>query len=220
MTPMGRPKIENPNTINLTVRINKELNDKLNEYCKIKGVTKGEIVRRGILDIIENNGPEAIVKVNMGKAIFECEKIPMIFSKNEVINEYVTINDKSYGITCVSMGNPHCAVFCEEVYSADVKGIGTKLSTHSMFPEGVNVEFLSIIDSNNIAMRVWERGSGETLACGTGASAVLVACVLNNLTDNLVNIHLQGGTLTIEWNKQNNHIYMEGPANIVYEGII
>lgn len=172
------------------------------------------------LDIVENNGPEAIVKVNMGEAIFECEKIPMIFSKDEVINEHVTINDKSYGITCISMGNPHCAMFCDEVYSADVKGIGAKLSTHSMFPEGVNVEFVSIVDSNNITMRVWERGSGETLACGSGACASVVAAVRNGFCNKNedVTVHLRGGKLVV--NYSDDGVMMTGNAVKVFEGEI
>lgn len=132
----------------------------------------------------------------------------------------LNIKNKQFQLTCLSVGNPHAVTIIKNLKDFDVKTYGELIEKNNHFPNKTNVEFIEIQDKKNINMRVWERGSGETLACGTGASAVLVACVLNNLTDNLVNIHLQGGTLTIEWNKQNNHIYMEGPANIVYEGII
>lgn len=172
------------------------------------------------LDIVENTGSEAVVKVNMGEAVFECEKIPMVFSKSEVVNENVTINDKSYGITCVSMGNPHCVLFCDGVYSADIKGVGSKLSTHSMFPEGVNVEFVSIVDSDNIAMRVWERGSGETLACGSGACASVVAAIRNGFCrkNEDITVHLRGGKLVV--NYSDDGVMMTGNAIKVFEGEI
>ena len=172
------------------------------------------------LSIVENKGSEAIVKVDMGKAILSAEDIPTIFSKDKIVNEPITVSDKTYNVTCVSMGNPHCVIFCDEVYSADVKGIGSKLSCNSIFPEGVNVEFVSVMDENNIAMRVWERGSGETLACGSGACASVVAAVENGFCKKAqdVTVHLRGGKLTI--NYSDDGVLMTGSAVKVFEGEI
>ena len=134
-------------------------------------------------DILENSGNESMIKVDMGKADLNPANIPIISEKEKVVNEPVTVNSDTYNITCVSMGNPHCVIFCNEVYSASVKEIGSKLSSHRIFPEGVNVEFVSKVDSENLTMRVWERGSGETLACGSGACASVVAATENGLCE-------------------------------------
>lgn len=172
------------------------------------------------LSIAENNGNEATVKVNMGNAILSAEEIPTIFTKDKIVNEPITIDDKTYNVTCVSMGNPHCVIFCDEVYSADVKGIGSKLSSNSIFPEGVNVEFVSVIDEKNLAMRVWERGSGETLACGSGACASVVAAAENGFCKKGedITVHLRGGKLTI--NYSDSGVLMTGNAVKVFEGEI
>ena len=172
------------------------------------------------LCITENSGNEAVVKVDMGKAILSSEEIPMIFSKDKVVSEPITVNDSVYDITCVSMGNPHCVIFCDEVYSANVKDIGSKLSSNSIFPEGVNVEFVSVMDRNNIAMRVWERGSGETLACGSGACASVVAAVENGFCEKGedVTVHLRGGKLVINYTDE--RVLMTGNAVKVFEGEI
>ncbi len=172
------------------------------------------------LSIVENSGNEAIVKVDMGKAILSAEDIPTIFSKDKIINEPITVGDKICNITCVSMGNPHCVTFCDEVYSADVKGIGSKLSANSIFPEGVNVEFVSVIDEKNLAMRVWERGSGETLACGSGACASVVAAAENGFCKKGedITVHLRGGKLTINYSDEG--VLMTGSAVKVFEGEI
>lgn len=172
------------------------------------------------LSIVENNGNEAIVKVDMGKAILSAEDIPTIFSKDKIVNEPITVADKTYNVTCVSMGNPHCVIFCDEVYSADVKAVGSKLSCNSIFPEGVNVEFVSVTDDKNLAMRVWERGSGETLACGSGACASVVAAAENGLCKKGedITVHLRGGKLTI--NYSDDGVLMTGNAVKVFEGEI
>lgn len=168
---------------------------------------------------IKNNKVDTIT-IDMGEPILNPISVPFIPQEKNSQNISLIIKNKQFQLTCLSVGNPHAVTIIKNLKDFDVKAYGELIEKNNHFPNKTNVEFIEIQDKKNINMRVWERGSGETLACGTGASAVLVACVLNNLTDNLVNIHLQGGTLTIEWNKQNNHIYMEGPANIVYEGII
>ena len=168
---------------------------------------------------IKNNKVDTIT-IDMGEPILNPISVPFIPQEKNSQNISLIIKNKQFQLTCLSVGNPHAVTIIKNLKDFDVKAYGELIEKNNHFPNKTNVEFIEIQDKKNINMRVWERGNGETLACGTGASAVLVACVLNNLTDNLVNIHLQGGTLTIEWNKQNNHIYMEGPANIVYEGII
>ncbi len=172
------------------------------------------------LDILKDSKNEAIVKVNMGRASLDSKSIPMIFEKDKVINEPVTLNDEVYNITCVSMGNPHAVIFCEEVYSAKVKEIGSKLSSHRMFPEGVNVEFVSFVDKNNITMRVWERGSGETLACGSGACASVVAASENGFCgkNEDITVHLRGGKLVV--NYSDDQVFLTGNAVRVFEGEI
>lgn len=172
------------------------------------------------LDVLENSEKEALVRVNMGEASLNADDIPMIFEKEKVISEPITINDEKYKITCVSMGNPHCVIFCDEVYSAKVKDVGSKLSSHKMFPEGVNVEFVSVVDDANLTMRVWERGSGETLACGSGACASVVAAVQNGLCEKNkdITVHLRGGKLTVRYSDDG--VFLMGNAVKVFEGEI
>lgn len=170
------------------------------------------------LDILENNGNEAKVRVNMGTASLNPSDIPMILSKDKVISEPITLDNDTYKITCVSVGNPHCIIFVDEVYSVNVREIGTQLSSHTMFPEGVNVEFVSILDKNNLTMRVWERGSGETLACGSGSCASVVAAVENGFCDRNsdITVHLRGGKLNINYGDDG--LFMIGNAIKVFEG--
>ena len=170
------------------------------------------------LYILENNDNEALVKVDMGKPDLSSKNIPMILDKDRVINEPITLNNEVYNITCVSMGNPHAVIFCDEVYSAKVKEVGSKLSSHKIFPEGVNVEFVGVVDKNNITMRVWERGSGETLACGSGACGSVVAAVENGFCNKNENIavHLRGGKLTV--NYSDDRVFLTGNAVRVFEG--
>lgn len=160
------------------------------------------------------------VTVNMGQPRLETKDIPAIFPKDRVINEAIEVNGHEYMITCVSMGNPHAITFVEDVDNFDVHGVGVKIENHEMFPRRINTEFAQIVDRNTIKMRVWERGSGETLACGTGASATLVAAVLNDLTDRKAKLILLGGDLEIEWNEADNNVYMTGPATTVFQGEI
>ena len=126
--------------------------------------------------------------------------------------------DKQFEVTCVSVGNPHGVIFVKDVEAIDVRKYGQKMENDKAFPQKANIEFIEKLDDHNIRMRVWERGAGETMACGTGACASTVASVLNKITSNQVTVHLQGGSLSIEWNREDNHIYMTGPAEITFEG--
>ena len=158
------------------------------------------------------------VRVNMGSPILESSKVPVVSDKEKVIDEPVTVNNKEYRITCVSMGNPHAITFVDDIDSLDIEHIGPMFEKNEIFPEQVNTEFIQVISRDVIKMRVWERGSGETLACGTGACASVVACVLNGLTEDKVTVKLLGGDLFIEYNRDENTVYMTGPARITFTG--
>ncbi len=166
------------------------------------------------------NGKVKTVRVNMGSPIINAKDVPVISDKEKVINEPVVIDGKEYGITCVSMGNPHAITFVDDTDNLKIEKIGPGFEKNEIFPDRVNTEFIQIIDRKTIKMRVWERGSGETLACGTGACASVVACVLNNLTDNKVTVKLLGGDLKIEYDTDENTVYMTGPARIAFTGNI
>ena len=176
----------------------------------------------GIKTLLLNvkEGKVETVRVDMGEPILEAKKIPVISEENPVINLKLKALDKEFLFTCVSMGNPHAITVVDDTKTFEVEKYGKILEVDSVFPNKTNVEFVQIVDKNHIDMRVWERGTGETLACGTGACATAVACYLNNLTDRHVFIKLLGGTLEIEWNKQDNHVYMTGPAVTVFEGTL
>ncbi len=160
------------------------------------------------------------VKVNMGRPELCPDKIPVTECENRecAIREPIEAGGRIYQMTCVSMGNPHAVIFVADLEGTDVKKVGAHIENHYRFPKRVNVEFVEIVDRSNIKMRVWERGTGETLACGTGACASVVACVLNELTDFNVTVKLLGGQLEVFWDRKENVIYMEGPAVTVFEG--
>lgn len=160
------------------------------------------------------------VRVDMGSPILEAKEVPVISDKEQVIDEPITIDNREYKITCVSMGNPHAITFIDDTDSLDIESIGPKFEKNEIFPDRINTEFIQIVDRNTIKMRVWERGSGETLACGTGACASVVACVLNNLTEDKVTVKLLGGDLFIEYNREENTVYMTGPARVSFVGNI
>ena len=168
-----------------------------------------------ILELNVEDGKVKTVRVDMGDPILEAKKIPVVSTEKPVKNLVLKAKDREFKFTCVSMGNPHAITIVEDTSKFDVKKYG---EVNKAFPRRTNVEFVQIIDRNTIKMRVWERGAGETLACGTGACATAVACNLNGLTDRKVTIELLGGNLEIEWNKENNHVYMTGPATTVFEG--
>ena len=172
------------------------------------------------LELNVENGKVSTVKVNMGAPMLKAADIPVIFEKEEeeVIAEKIEVAGNTYEMTCVSMGNPHAVVFMDDVAGLDIEAIGPLFENHERFPRRTNTEFVKVIDKNNVEMRVWERGTGETLACGTGACATLVACVLNGLTEDEATVKLLGGSLQIKWDRQENLIYMTGPATTVFEG--
>ena len=167
-----------------------------------------------------DRGKVKLVRVNMGSPILEPEKIPVLAEGKTVVNQPIYVEDEEYRMTCVSMGNPHAVVFAEGVADMKLEQIGPLFENHVRFPERVNTEFVEVIDRKNVFMRVWERGTGETLACGTGCCATAVACVLNGLTDSIVTVKLLGGELLIEWDREKNTVYMTGPATTVFEGEI
>lgn len=163
-------------------------------------------------------GEVSLVKVNMGAPVLRAEQVPVLSENEQVIDENIEVAGKEYRVTCVSMGNPHAIVFMEQVADLEIEKIGPLFENHVRFPNRTNTEFIRIIDRHTVEMRVWERGTGETLACGTGACATVVACVLNGLTDNEVTVKLLGGELLIRWDREENLVYMTGPAKIVFEG--
>jgi diaminopimelate epimerase len=167
-----------------------------------------------------NNKVESVT-VDMGEPILESALIPTTIEKSPVINEPVLFNNSlKYNITCVSMGNPHAVIFTNNIEKLNLPEIGQVIEHAPIFPNRTNTEFIEIISKKRIKMRVWERGSGETMACGTGACASAVAAVLNNLTDRKITVELLGGELMIEWNKEDNHVYLTGTATTVFEGEI
>jgi len=189
-----------------------------------KGLTNKTTVKietlAGIKTLILNtkDGKVGTARVDMGEPILEAEKIPVISTEKPVKNLELEAENKKFKFTCVSMGNPHAITIVENTKEFDVEKYGKVLEIDKAFPKKANIEFAQIVDRQNINMRVWERGAGETLACGTGACATAVACNLNGLTDRKVNIELLGGTLNIEWNETDNHVYMTGPAVTVFDG--
>ncbi len=174
------------------------------------------------LDLTVKNGKVSSVKVNMGSPILNAKTIPVVSPREQVINEPLDVNGETYHITAVSMGNPHAIVYMDDVDGLDIARIGPLFENHINFPDRINTEFVKVIDRHTLQMRVWERGSGETLACGTGACAVAVASTLNGLVDEDVpiTVKLLGGDLEILWNRQENLVYMTGPATTVFEGEI
>ena len=168
------------------------------------------------------DGKVALVKVNMGAPILTSRQIPVVSTKEQVINEPLNVDGETYRITAVSMGNPHAIVYMDDLKNLDIEKLGPKFENHIDFPDRINTEFVKVIDRHTLQMRVWERGSGETLACGTGACAVAVASTLNGLVDEdkPVTVKLLGGDLQILWNRQENLVYMTGPATTVFDGEI
>ena len=166
------------------------------------------------------NGKVASVEVNMGAPILEPKEIPVAVEESPVVNVPVEVKGKIYHMTCVSMGNPHAIIFMNNVKDLDIEAIGPYFENHMVFPKRTNTEFVEVLDRNTVNMRVWERGSDETLARGTGACATTVACILNDKTENEVTVHLLGGDLKIRWDREANQVYMTGPATVVFDGEI
>ena len=171
------------------------------------------------LDLTVEDGKVVLVKVDMGKPMLRPEEVPVVSEKEEVIDEPITVDGQEYRMTCVSMGNPHAVVFIDQdVKEFPLETVGVKFENHERFPKRVNTEFVNVLDRHTAQMRVWERGSGATLACGTGACAVAVACALNGLTEDEVTVKLLGGDLQIKWDREKNTVYMTGPAEVVFDG--
>jgi diaminopimelate epimerase len=166
-----------------------------------------------------SNGRVECVTVDMGEPRLARRDIPMAGEPADqpVVNEELAVGMELIRVTCVSMGNPHCIIFVPDTDDAPVRQLGPEIETHSCFPQRTNVEFVQVVDRGHVRMRVWERGAGETLACGTGASATCVACVLNELIGRLVEVELLGGTLAIEW-ADSGRVFMTGPAEEVFSG--
>ncbi|CUQ08838.1 diaminopimelate epimerase [Dorea amylophila] len=172
------------------------------------------------LDLTVEDGKVSLVKVDMGKPELEADLIPIISEREQVIDEPIEVDGKEYHMTGVSMGNPHAVIYVDDVKGLDLEKIGPKFENHERFPKRINTEFVHCIDRQTVEMRVWERGSGETLACGTGACAVAVSSILNNLTDTQVTVKLLGGDLQIEWDREEDRVFMTGPATVVFDGVI
>ena len=207
------------------------------KYVYDKGLTDREditIVSAGKIKYLKltvegktatDRGQVTLVQVNMGNPILAPAEVPVTVEATQetadgpaVVNAPIMVDDTEYHMTCVSMGNPHAIVFMEGVKDLDIEKIGPKFEHHTCFPNRTNTEFVEILDRKNVFMRVWERGTGETLACGTGCCATAVACVLNGLTDEEITVKLLGGELHIKWDRKENLVYMTGPAKIVFEG--
>lgn len=170
----------------------------------------------------DDRGKVSLVTVDMGAPVLKPADIPVAISDvQDMVRDYpIKIEGKEYRITCVSMGNPHCVTFVEDVDKVPLELIGPELEHDAMFPNRINAEFIQLVDRTCIRMRVWERGTGETLACGTGACAAVVACVLNGLTEDEVTVILRGGKLLVQWDREKNLVYMTGPATVVFDGVM
>ena len=171
------------------------------------------------LDLTVEDGKVKLVKVDMGKPELEPAKVPVKAEGDRVVDAPILVDGEEYRMTCVSMGNPHAVVFVDsDVKEFPLETVGPKFENHERFPNRVNTEFVRVLDRRTAEMRVWERGSGETLACGTGACAVAVACALNGLTEDEVTVKLLGGDLQIRWDREKDTVYMTGPAEVVFDG--
>mgnify|MGYP002627307935 CR=1 FL=1 len=192
----------------------------LTDRKEISVVSAGKI-KYLVLDVSgEGRGEVKSVRVNMGSPVFVPGLIPVVAEGEQVVDEPIIVQGEEYRMTCVSMGNPHAVIFMKGVRDLEIEKIGPFFENHERFPRRTNTEFVEVLDRKNVFMRVWERGTGETLACGTGACAVAAACVLNGLTEEEITVKLSGGELKIEWNREENVIYMTGPAEISFEGEI
>ena len=192
---------------------------KLTDKTSISVASMGSIK---YIDVDVENGKVVSAKVDMGSPVLEAKKIPVLSENEKAVNEKITVDGKDYLMTCVSMGNPHAVVFTDiPVSEFPLEKIGPKFENNQVFPDRVNTEFVNITDRKNLNMRVWERGSGETLACGTGTCATVVAAILNGYADNDVTVHLIGGDLKISWSgNEADSVFMTGPAETVFSGEI
>lgn len=196
------------------------------KYCHDRGLTDrteftvesgGKMY--GMQLCLAPDGSTQSVRVDMGQPELEGARIPSRAEGRPVIGHRVEVGGRAYAMTLVNMGNPHAVTFVEDPDTAPVLTDGSALECHPDFPQKANIEFVQTLDRSHVRMRVWERGTGETMACGTGACAAAVACALNGLTSRSVDVELPGGTLHIEWDEKTDHVYMTGPAAFVYDGV-
>lgn len=196
------------------------------KYVHDRGLTSREqfsIISGGqvkLMDLTVRDGETTAVRVDMGEPELAARNIPVSADTERAVNAPITVCGKEYRMTCVSMGNPHAVVFMENVEGLKIEELGPHFENHERFPRRTNTEFVQVLDRSSVRMRVWERGTGETLACGTGCCATAVACVLNGLTGRKVVVQVTGGELTIEWDEKSNHVFMTGPADFVFDGEI
>ena len=195
------------------------------KYVYCKGLTDKTVISIETLAGIKTawlilDGQEVVsIRVDMGSPVLAPALIPVEFAGERMVNEAIEVGGREWNVTAVSMGNPHCVTYVDDVDGLAIEKIGPQFEHHALFPERVNTEFVKKIDDTTVQMRVWERGSGETWACGTGACAVAVASILNGVvSSDSVKVKLRGGDLHIEWNREENTVYMTGPATFVYEG--
>lgn len=194
------------------------------KYVHDRGLTDREqfsIISGGqikYMDLTVQNGETVAVRVDMGEPELIAKKVPVVADAERAVDEPITVCGREYRMTCVSMGNPHAVVFMEDVAGLKIEELGPYFENHERFPRRTNTEFVQVLDKDRVSMRVWERGTGETLACGTGCCATAVACVLNGKTDRKIVVQVLGGELTIEWDEKSNHVFMTGPAEFVFDG--
>lgn len=193
-------------------------------YVYERGIARREELRIDTLSGVKTlkldteNGTVRSIEVDMDAPILVPEQIPVRLPGDRAVDIPIEVNGRTVRVTCVSMGNPHCVLFVDDVEKAPLESLGPMLEHHPLFPDGVNVEFVQILARDDIRMRVWERGSGETWACGTGACASLVASVLCGHADRAATLHLRGGDLSIRWDEESDHVFMRGPAAFVFDG--
>lgn len=189
----------------------------LTDRTQISIVSAGKIK---YLTLTVENGKVSMVRVDMGRPELTASLIPVVSEHDQAVDEEITVDRNVYRMTCVSMGNPHAVVFTDDVANLDLTKIGPHFEQHERFPKRINTEFVRVIDRHTVEMRVWERGTGETLACGTGCCATAVACVLNGKTEDDITVKVLGGEIRIQWDREADTVFMTGPASTVFEGEI
>ena len=189
----------------------------LTDRTQISIVSAGKIK---YLTLTVEDGKVSMVRVDMGRPELNASLIPVISEREQVVDEEITVDGNAYRVTCVSMGNPHAVVFADNVADLDLEKLGPHFEHHERFPKRINTEFVRIIDRHTVEMRVWERGTGETLACGTGCCATAVACILNGKTEADVTVKVLGGEIRVQWDREADTVFMTGPASTVFEGEI
>lgn len=190
----------------------------LTDKKRISIVSAGQVKHLELT--VDQNDKVSLVRVNMGSPILDPERIPVMVPGEQAVDVPIRVGGITHRMTCVSMGNPHAVVFVENVGDLKLEQTGPLFESHELFPNRTNTEFVEVVDRRHVKMRVWERGTGETLACGTGCCATAVACVLNGLTDNNVTVGVLGGEIQVTWDREENLVYMTGPASTVFEGEI